>query len=54
MTTSVELRPFHIAFPVASLDDTRAFYFSDPCGNVVEFKAFRNPETRFLPFDENS
>lgn len=27
-------------------------YFKDPCGNVVEFKAFRNPETRFLPFAE--
>lgn len=26
-------------------------YFKDPCGNVVEFKAFRNPQTRFLPFD---
>jgi len=29
-------------------------YSSDPCGNVVEFKAFRDPETRFLPFDENA
>ena len=29
-------------------------YFRDPCGNVVEFKAFRNPETRFLPFDDAS
>ncbi|QLE70299.1 glyoxalase [Streptomyces rectiverticillatus] len=25
-------------------------YFEDPCNNVVEFKAFRNPDTRFLPF----
>jgi extradiol dioxygenase family protein len=28
-------------------------YFNDPCGNVVEFKAFRNPETRFTPFDDD-
>nr|VFJ60978.1 MAG: hypothetical protein BECKFW1821A_GA0114235_11103 [Candidatus Kentron sp. FW]VFJ62459.1 MAG: hypothetical protein BECKFW1821B_GA0114236_10747 [Candidatus Kentron sp. FW] len=28
-------------------------YFNDPCGNVVELKAFRNPETRFTPFDDD-
>ena len=27
-------------------------YFDDPCGNVVELKAFRNPDTRFTPFEE--
>ena len=26
-------------------------YFKDPCGNVVEFKAFKDPETRFTPFE---
>lgn len=26
-------------------------YFNDNCGNVVEFKTFHNPETRFRPFD---
>ena len=25
-------------------------YFNDPSGNVVEFKAFRNPDTMFTPF----
>ena len=29
-------------------------YFRDPCGNVIEFKAFRHPETRFLAFGDDS
>jgi uncharacterized protein len=28
-------------------------YFTDPSGNVVEIKAFRNPETQFQPFDDD-
>ncbi|NEQ86621.1 MAG: glyoxalase, partial [Moorea sp. SIO2I5] len=27
-------------------------YFHDPCGNVLEFKAFKNPEQMFKPFTE--
>ena len=27
-------------------------YFEDRCGNVVELKAFRDPSTRFLPFED--
>ncbi len=44
--------PFHLAFPVSSLDKARALYgatmfFLDPCGNAIEFKAFENPAMLF-------
>lgn len=40
------IHPFHLALPVHDLAAARSFYatmfFADPCGNALEFKAFRD------------
>ena len=35
---------------VGKIGEQGTIYFNDPCGNVLEFKAFKNPEQRFKPF----
>lgn len=35
---------------VGKIGEQGTVYFYDPCGNVLEFKAFKNPSQMFKPF----
>jgi extradiol dioxygenase family protein len=37
---------------VGKIGEQGTIYFNDPCGNVLEFKAFKNRDQMFQPFTE--